>query len=214
MVLVSSTTFTYTVVVYYFYTNANVFNFSHGNGWSVIPNIQFYISNVSGDNIRVGPHKKDWLLTNIFLLLGICCVISVVVSDFELDMFFGFHGIHDFLQHISRPRRIQYYIAVSTEFFGYGASVCSCCIFHVMTRDLIRHIEYTEDAILIRARTRDDFYLCHESLQQYMEKMTASCRLWFAIHSFFFLFLVFAVLYEWFKITTCKPTEEKYLRIF
>ena len=153
LVLVSSTTVTYTVVVHYFYRDENVCNFSDRNGWSIIPDIQFDLPKILGDKTHI-----DWFLTNTFLFLGFCCTLFVEGPDFTLNMFHGFRGIHDFLQNVSKLRQYQYYFAVSTLFLGYGATICSCCIFHAIIKDMVRHIEYTENAILVRARTRDDFY--------------------------------------------------------
>ena len=214
LVLLCSAAVTHTAVVNYFYRNANVFSLRNGKGWSVIPIIQLNSSGSFGDEAHIGPNKKDWLVTNMLLLLGFSSALFLAVSDIALNMFYGFKGIHDFLPNISRPRQIQYYIALSTEFFGYGATVCSCCIFYVITRDMIRHIDYTEGVILTRARTGDDFYFYHENLHQYIEKRTESCKHWFAIHSFFFIVLVFAVLYEWLKLTTPKTMDEDYLNEF
>ena len=208
LVLVFSTTVTYTLVAYYFYRNENVFSLNNESGWSVVPKIKFNLFGTLEDEIV--PDKTGWLLTNMFLLLGLFCTLSVEVSSFELNMFYGFHGIHNFLRNLPTPRRIQYYIANSAVTFGLGSSICSCCIFFAITRDMIRHIEHTQNAILIRARTRDDFYSCHETLHQYIEKMTASCKHWFALHSLFFIVLVFAVVYEWLTLTRHKATEQKY----
>ena len=41
--------------------------------------------------------RKDWLSTNIFLLLSICCATFVAVSDFASNMYHGYHGMRDFL---------------------------------------------------------------------------------------------------------------------
>ena len=210
IILGCSGTVTYTIMVYYFYRKENIFSVSNSYGWSIIPKMQFDLPKVLGDETSVGPKRKDWLLTNLFLLLGLCCMLFVVSSDFALNMYYGFHGIHNFLQNISWVKRFQYYFAVSTKFFGFGATVCSCCIFYAITRDMIRHIEYTENAILVRAKTRDDFYFYHQGLHRYTEKMTASCKHWFAVHSFFFVVLVFAVVHEWFKLMKHKTGTEKY----
>ena len=198
MALVASGAVTYTLAVHFLYRKSN--NFSSDGEWNVIPGIKFQLATVLGDEKPMALKKKDWILTNIFLLLGIMSTISVVSSDFKLNVFYDFYGIHDFVAKLSWPRKIQYFIAVSTEFFGLGATACACCIFYAITRDLIRHIEYTENAILIQAKNKDDFYFYHESLHDYSEKMIASFKHWFAIHNMFFIVLVAAVVYEWFKL--------------
>ena len=158
--------------------DANVFNISNGSGWTIIRHIKFGLPRILGNEIRIGSNKKHWFLTNMFLLFGFSSALFRGISDFALNMYYGFLGIHDFLKSVSGPRKIQYYLAVSTSFYGYGATVCSCCIFHAITRDLIRHIDNTENAILVRAKTRDDFYFYHKILRKYSytEKMTRACR--------------------------------------
>ena len=65
-------------------------------------------------------------------------------------------------------------------------------------------------AVLVRARTRADFYFYHQSLHKYLEKMTISCNNWFAVHNFFFVVLVFTVVHEWFTLMKHKTGTEKY----
>ena len=209
LLLVLSTTVTYTLVAYYFYSSANVFSLgSEENGWSVVPKIKFDLLRIMEDSIVAD--KKGWLLTTTFLLLGLFYTLFVIVSDFELNMFYGFHGIHDFLRNLTTPRRFQYYFANATVNFGLGSTVCFCCIFFAITRDMVCHIEYTENAILERAKTRDDFYSYHERLHQYIERMTATCKHWFAFHTCFFIVLVFAVVYEWLALMTRKANGPNY----
>ena len=97
-----------------------------------------------------------------------------------------------------------------TATIGSLASSITCCIFYAITRDLICHIEYTEKAILQRAKSRDEFFAYHRSLHEYTNKMVASCRLWFAIHSLFFGILVLIFVPQWFRLTKHKKVDDKY----
>ena len=200
LVQCASNTVTCTLVMHYFYRAKNNFSSNSKKSWSIIPRIEFNLIKALSDEAQIGPKGQDWVLANIFLLLGLCSVVLVASTDFTFNMFYGFYGIHDFVEKISWQKRIQYYIAVSTGFLACVATLLSCCILYVITRDLIRHIEYTENAILVRARNKDDFYYYHQCLHEYTNKMTDTCRHWFAIHNLFFITLVITLICEWFNL--------------
>ena len=194
----ASVTLASTLLMYYFYRNQNNFRNDSKGGWSTIPNIKFDLATALDDGVPIGLRKKDWLLTNMFLLLGFCCSMFVASVHF---VFKTCIYINYFREKMALQREIQYQIIFLTRFFADGAIIVSCCIFHVITRNLIRHIEYTENAILVRARNKDDFYHYHQSLDEYTDKMIASCKHWFIVHILFFTALVFIFVYEWFKQT-------------
>ena len=117
IILGYSGTVTYTIMVYYLYRKESIFSVSNNSyGWSIIFKIHFNLPKILWDETSVRPKGKDWLLTNLFLLLGFCCMLSAVSSDFALNMYYGFHCIHNFLQNISWLKKFQYYFAVSTNF--------------------------------------------------------------------------------------------------
>ena len=216
--LQASGTVTYTLVVYYFYTKSNDFRNSRSTSrscdgrWRIIPRVKFHLAGHSelGDQEVIDLDKKDWLITNAFLATGLFSTVSVISTDEKFNIFYDYVGIHDFVEKVPWPTRIQYYIEVSTYFLALAATPCACCIFFVLTRDLIRHIEYTENAILVKARNRDDFYFYHECLLEYCGKMIASFKHWFAVHSLFFVILITAVVYEWFKMLQREKQLERH----
>ena len=159
---------------------------------------------------QICPNRQDWFLTNLFLLLGLCSVAFLTSLNIAFDTFYGMHGIRNFLHKLPWLKQLQFYVATWTTIFGSLASCVTCCIFYAITRDLVRHIEYTEKAILERARNKYDFHSFHRSLHQYTKNVIASCRQWFAVHSFFFIVLVFALIAEWLKLGKHRKVEEKY----
>ena len=188
---------TYTLAMYYFYRNKN--NFSKGNnhqGWSVIPKIPLDLAMAVKNKKQAGPSRKDWFLANVFLLIGFCPLAIKESISFKFNSSNNFGRV---VGKLSWQRQLQYFPIGLTYLFAAGATIVSCCILFVITRDLIRHIEDTENAILVRARNRDDFYRYHQSLHEYTDKMTSSCKHWFTIHNLFFIALIFAFVFEWFK---------------
>ena len=192
---------TYTLVMYYFYRDKNNFSNDGEQGWSIIPSIQFDLATEERDSSHTGPTKKDWCLANMVLLLGFS-FITFLASISPLYSYDIWYGSNTIFEKLSKQVQLDYcyaYFIVLTDLFTSGAITLFCSIFYVITRDLIRHIEYTENAILVRARNRDDFYRYHQTLHQYTNKMVTSCKHWFAIHSLFVIALVFAEILHWFK---------------
>ena len=189
----ASTAVTYTLIIHYFYSKKNNFTAVNGGGWNIIPCIPFHLHEAMEDPAATGLKKQDWALTNLFLFLGLCSTVCWTGLNIALNRFYGFHGIHDFLHKMPWVTQLEYYIAASANTFGCGATIVFCCVFYVITRDLVRHIEYTEKAILDQVKSKKRFYLYHRSLHDYTNKMVASCKHWFAIHTFFFIPLLFLV---------------------
>ena len=169
--------------------------------WRIIPRVKFHLASELGDpEEAIGPNQIDWVTTNLFLLIGLLSIASFITIDFKFNVIYGFAGIHLFVGKMSLRTRIQYFTEVATYHFTLGATACACCIFYLLTGDLIRHIDYTENAIIDKARNRDDFYFYHESLLEHFEKMIVSFKHWFVVHNLFFFILIAAVVYEWFKM--------------
>ena len=209
LLIAASNTVTCTLVMHYFYRAKNNFSNDSKENWSIIPSIQFNLAKTPGDDTEIGPKRQDWILTNIFFFLGLCSGVFVLSTNFALNMYYDSYGIYDFFEKISWQKQVQYYVAFLTGNFAYVANLLFCCIFYVITRDLIRHIEYTEDAILGRARNKDDFYYYHQSLHEYTNKMIDTCKHWFTIHSLFFITLMITVICEWFKLIKQEKAENK-----
>ena len=97
LLMSASNTVTCTLVMHYFCRAKNNFSGESMENWSIIPSIQFDLAKTLGDDAEIEPKRQDWLLANVFLLLGLCSVVFLASADFALNMFCGFHGIHDFL---------------------------------------------------------------------------------------------------------------------
>ena len=209
----ASITVPYTIVIHYFYSKKNQFIIDDKRDWSVIP----YVKQTLQEDFErhegkaeISPNSKDWFLTNLFLFLGLCSVASLDGLNVAYNMFYGVHGINNFLEKIPWTKQLQYYLCKWTTIFGSGASIVACCIFYAVTRDLIRRIEYTEKAILHRAKNKWDFYFYHRSLHEYTDKVIATSRHWFAVHNLFFITVVFMFVVEWFKLTKHTNMKKKY----
>ena len=205
-----SITVTYSLAVHYFYRTKNNFSIDNKGKWSMIPCIRFYLPGDPENERWIWPERQDWFLTNTFLFLGFSGVLLLTSLNIASDTFYGAHHVHNVIDKLPWQRQLQFHIATRTETFGSLATATICCIFYAITRDLVRHIEYTEKAILQRARNKDEFYTFHRSLHQYVDKMVASCRQWFAIHSLFYGTLVLIVVAKWFRLTKYKKLEIKY----
>ena len=202
-----SVTVTYSLAIHYFYRKKNNFSDSNKGKWSVIPSTEF---NLHDDKALISPKRQDWLLTNLFLFIGLSTVASLGILNHIFKTFYGVHGIQDFLSKIPWLRQLQFRVASCTTTFGTLASTFTCCVFYAVTRDMVRHIEYTEKVILEKVRNRCDFYFYHHRLHQYTDKMVASLREWFAVHSFSFITMVVIFVSEWFKLTKHKKVDDKY----
>ena len=195
----------FTFAVYYFYSRENNFETKNGKGFRILPKISFRPT--GSTEMGLGLSEADWLLTNVLFALGIIATAGTFISAFAFNSFLDFHGIHNFTARISGTPLILYYIAVGTVYWSFCGTICACCIFHVISRDLINHISFTEQLIIEKARNRKDFYTNHECMLQYTKKMTSSMKYWFAVHNVFFVFLAMATIFEWFS--AIKRAESK-----
>ena len=217
--LASSGAVTFTLTVQYFYKKKHNFNEHDDNMFNrpqlrLVPKVHFNLRSMDAgmdeDSAALHQpryHASDWLLTNTLLFLGFIAVTFVILTDFKFNIFYDFQGIHDFIKP-ELPKKCGvntfeyslYIIAVSTLYWGCFATVCTCCIFFVMSRNVIRHINYTQKNIIAKSRTTSDLRQRHEALMKYTKAMKQSFSLWFGLHNIFFLLIVAALIYEWLKI--------------
>eukprot|EP00794_Sanderia_malayensis_P019794 gene19794-21735_t len=203
----TSAAVSFTLTIAYFYNSKNNFQALRGNcnKFRVIPKIPFKPD--GSEDITINPSESDWFLTNVLFFLGIISISGTLISAFALNAFLDFYGIHNFTLKISGAPIVLYFIAVGTVYWSFCATITTCCLFHVMSRDLINHIHYTEKLIIKQARNRVDFFVYHNALLQYTRDLMCTMKYWFAIHSVFFIFLITATVFEW--INAIKRTEDQ-----
>ena len=187
VLLFFSGSITYTLAVAYFYNPKNKFLASTTR---LLPRIEF---RPDGEQEEIGPNKTDWFYTSIFLLVGTLDVVIMVVADYHGNVFFNFCGIHDFtsVTNISTTEYEFYkYINVPLLFWALEGGVVMCCVFFVLTRDIVRHIDFTQRLIIENYHdisTAKRRFLC---LLNYTKEVAASLQLWFVVHSTVFFFLI------------------------
>ena len=189
----------YTLAVGYFYNPKNKFV---GHSTRLLPKIDFKPEDHQQD---IGPAGKDWLYMYGFMLLGTIDVAMMSTGDFYSNAFFSFYGIHDFVKQLSTTESIIDYVAIGLIYWGLVGSVLLCCVFYILCRDIVRHIEFTEELILNSARNFRSGRKYYECLLQYTEKLAASLTLWFAIHTLFFVLIVLVTAVDW--ITSLRSTD-------
>ena len=204
--LVASGAFNLVIFAWFLYSGKNDFSDDNCQNFNLIPQIQYNLTMNEGSD-HPGLSKSDWLITNVFLVVGFCCSSFVIFVDFSYNIFYSFSGIHSFLSLLSPWQKLHYHISVSTEFFGFFSTACAICVFHLITVDLIQHIDHTENYILHTAKDRDDFQRAHNQLLQYGRNLLQSIRWWFNIHTMFFFFLVTAMTFEWLQFLERKGNE-------
>eukprot|EP00112_Aurelia_sp_Birch-Aquarium-sp1_P005209 Seg159.20 transcript_id=Seg159.20/GoldUCD/mRNA.D3Y31 product="hypothetical protein" protein_id=Seg159.20/GoldUCD/D3Y31 len=200
--LVISGAITVTMAIYYFYSKDNNFLGRRRGDFHLIPKI-----NIEADEAEDGEGSidevtslsdKEWLMVNLLFLLGITNVLFILGADFGTDTMFDFYGIRAFLDHTTLSNRAVYSIAVAMLFWGFGGTVCACCIFHIMSRRLVASVTRIQSLTLSSGGNRKDFLKHHQRLIAYTEAMINKFKYWFAIHNAMFVFLVAAMLFEWF----------------
>ena len=206
----TSTAVSFTLSVIYFYQSSNNFKSHLDNraisSFNLVPNIRL---GIQGKNAPASLSPEDWLLVNVLLAVGLIAIAGVFIGAFAFNAFMNFYGIHNFTANIRGPQSDLYLLAVAVVYWGFCATVCTCCIFHVSTRSIINNVELIERLMLSPTLSRHDFFEYHEALLQYSEKMMRSLRYWFAAHNIFFVFLILATVFEW--INVIKSTEEKHI---
>ena len=180
---------TFTLAVAFFFNPKNRFQ---GPLTSLIPKVEFK----SG---------KDWIFTNIFLCFGTITVVMMYYADLN-NAFFNYYGIKNFTWdekvNISTATLVTYHVGVECLFWALEGGVVLCCVFYAMTRDIVRHVEFTQRLILESVwdlRTAKRRYRC---LLEYTEKSTSSLKVWFIIHLSLFVLIVLALVIEWIQVTS------------
>ena len=196
--LSASGAITVTMAVWYFYTSTNNFSDRDKNSFFLIPRIyscdDFDYPDLCDFEI-ISP--KEWLVTNILFIVGMLSVFFVLGTDFGTDTLFDFYGIRAFLKHTTPTNQLIYSLAVAMLFWGFAATVCACCIFHIMSRHLIAFMDNTQRRVLDSAITRQEFFNHHEKLIIYTQSMICKFKYWFAVHNAMFILLLAAMIFEW-----------------
>lgn len=194
----------FTLALSYFYNTRNRF---HLSVCKLIPRFDFHVcEHAQEEEATITLTTKDWLYTYLFLFVGLIIVALVLFCAFGLNVFFDFYGLHDFTAHIAGLNKIFYYCSVGIIYWGFVSSVIACCVFHILSRDIVEHIRYTEHCITNNAKsfkTARDF---HESLMVYTEKVVSSFKPWFIVHTMFFVFIVLVGFVEWVVALTSNHT--------
>ena len=76
-------------------------------------------------------------------------------------------------------------------------AIVSCCVFHVLTRDIVRHVEATENQIIENAQSFLEAKQYHEELLSYRAKLISTFDLWFTVHNIFYFLIVICNIFEW-----------------
>ena len=151
-----------------------------------------------GQQEDIGPSSKDWMYMYVFLFLffGSLSVAVVCYCAFGLDVFFNFSGLHKFTTNVTSTSRAIYYGNV-TYILGFRRSGHNLLCLYILCRDIIRHIDYIERLTLYEARDFRTARGSYECQLQYSETLMRSLKLWFTIHTMFFVFIVLSLLVEW-----------------
>ncbi|XP_032234127.2 uncharacterized protein LOC116616227 [Nematostella vectensis] len=180
----------------YFYSDGQDFKYSHSE---LIPCVPFPMVN---DDDYIGPTPSDWLVTNICLALASLDIFFVILVDFQWDAYFNFHGVHKFM-HYPEFRGYQrgfYYAYIVIFNWGLLCAVVSCCVFHTLARDIIRHVDAVESRVL---SPNTGSYLeareYHEYLLTYRDNLIRKFRVWFTTHNLLFFFILLCMVLDWFQ---------------
>ena len=145
---------------------------------------------------------KDWLQTNCLLLVGVLIFILAILTDQFCNTYFDFVGIHNFLGQtfFHLYQKAMYYLALSMLFWGYGATICACCLFHAMALRIRSRIHRTELTVLRSVSSREGFFAHTNNLIRYKTEMTSMFKAWFVSHNIVFTLLLAGIIYEWVEV--------------
>lgn len=196
--LVVSGAITVTLAVFYFYTESNDFSCNTIRNFNLLPKVEPNASDSAEElNQNLNLTDREWLIANILFIFGMANIMFVLGSDFGTDTLFNFHGIRAFLKTTTPSNQAIYIAAVTMLFWGFGGTVCACCLFHIMSRRIMMLLSQTKKSMLETAVNRDDFFRLNERLIVYIDNMIDKFKYWFAIHNSMFIFLVAAMIFEW-----------------
>ena len=201
--LVMSGAITATFGALYFRANDSVIARKGMSKFDLIPKINSDFFDDDGSFF-----SSDWLITNMLFLFGLLVMAFAIFTDQFYNTFYDFLGIHFFLYYQDRPLlNTGYYVAIFGLFWGYGATICACCLFHAMTQRMISRIDYKEQIITSRVSSRLEFLRHNRELYQYRSELLFKFRYWFASHNMVFIVLLAAIIYEWLKVFKGKAIE-------
>ena len=197
--LVISGAVTVTLFVVYFYKEDNNFMDESEVELELLTKVASDIDLLERQNIIDGVKldKNNCLLTIVLLVVGLALVLFALISNLVTGTLFDFHGIRDFLATAPMGSRLIYYTSVTGMFWGFGCTVCACCIFHLMCRKIVIFLHQIKIVLSEKDATRKQFFKYHEVLLQYTEMMISKFKYWFAAHNVMFVFLVAAIIYGW-----------------
>ena len=199
MGLVVSGALTLTIGVLYFRRNTRRMDHGGPKRFHLLPRVHDDL--LEEDDID-DLSDKDWLQTNCLLLVGIFIVIFSILTDQLLNTYFDFVGIHIFVgqEFVPLYQKAMYIVALSMLFWGYGATICACCLFHAMALRIRSRIHRTELTVLRSVSSRDGFFAHTNNLIRYKTEMTSMFKLWFASHNIVFVLLLAGIIYEWIEV--------------
>ena len=199
MGLVVSGALTLTLGVLYFRRNTRRLEYDGRRKLHLLPRVNDDLLDIDEvDDLS----DKDWLQTNGLLVVGILIFILAILTDQLCNTYFDFVGIHNFLSQkfFHFYQKSMYIVALSMLFWGYGATICACCLFHAMALRIRSRIHRTELTVLRSVRSREGFFAHTNSLIRYKTEMTSMFKLWFVSHNIVFTLLLAGIIYEWVEV--------------
>lgn len=177
------------------------------NGWrrfDLIPDMQDDPFEQAENRLSDGD-GTDWLHTNMLLAVGFLILGFSIFTDQAFNTYFDFVGIHNFLcvkgeRAPSGRQKVMYYTALVMLFWGYGATICACCLFHAMAMRIKQRVSYTERVVLNNVCTKEEFLWHTNKLISYKKQMISRFKLWFTSHNVMFVILLAAMIYEWIEV--------------
>ena len=197
--LVVSGALTLTIGVLYFRRNTRRIDHGGRKRFYLLPRVNDDLLEEDGlDDLS----DTDWLQTNCLLVVGILIVIFSILTDQLCNTYFDFVGIHIFVgqEFVPLYQKAMYIVALSMLFWGYGATICACCLFHAMALRIRSRIHRTELTVLSNVSSREGFFVHTNNLIRYKTEMTSMFKLWFASHNIVFILLLAGIVYEWIEV--------------
>ena len=197
MGLVASGALTLSIGLLYFRKNTRRMEYGGGRRLYLLPRVNDDLLEIDElDDLS----DKDWLQTNGLLVVGILIVVFSILTDHFCNTYFDFIGIHNFLSHLHLYQKAMYFLALWMLFWGYGATICACCLFHAMALRIRSRIHRTELTVLRSVSSREGFFAHTNNLIRYKTEMTSMFKLWFATHNIVFILLLAGIIYEWVEV--------------
>lgn len=190
VLLVLSSTVSFTVMIMYFFNPRNRF---HHSSSKLIPGFEF---SPLGEQQDVQPNKMDWLFVNLFLVFAITGLGVALYNALQVNIFFSFTDLHKFTSLISDVQRGLYYCALAVLNWAHLSSILACGAFYITCRSISRHIDFTEELLMTHATDFNSAKTIHDCLLKYAEKTSKALTLWFVIHSGLFGLVVLLTLLD------------------